>query len=162
MNIVVFGCDNSGKTTLAKVLDSILGIGYIHSPGPLKDVEDMKRFIESNLDNNTVNIFDRLPIIEENTCGVVLRGKNLFGSLDNDYTAEVFNRINLFIYCRPGYESVSNWGDREQMAGIKENIDKLIESYDDVYDYLYENGYPVLKYDYNTNGRFIKYEEVEN
>ena len=162
MNIVIFGCDNSGKTTLSKVLDSIFGGGYVHSPGPLESVEAMKDFISYNIDKNDVNIFDRFPIIEESTCGIVLRNRNLFDSLDSDYVLNVFNKIDLFIYCRPDKDSINKWGERDQMEGIKENINQLIEAYDSLYRWLCSKHYKVLVYDYNINGKFIKYEEVEN
>ena len=160
MNIVVFGCDNSGKTTLSLLLDSILG-GYVHSPGPLPTAEKQKEFIAKNLDRNKINIFDRFPIIEERVCGIVLRNKNNFDN-DLEYVEKTFSQIDLFIYCDPGYSSVTNWGTREQMDGIKDNIQSLIEGYKKVYDYLLEKGYTVIKYNYNENGKFIKYEEIDN
>ena len=160
MNIVIFGCDNSGKTTLGKVLDDFLG-GYIHSPGPLDNIEDMKEFIESNLDKSTVNIFDRFPPIEEYACGTVLRNENKFED-EYEYVREIFDKIDLFIYCCPDLGFVCNWGSRDQMDGIKENIDKLREKYDDIYLSLLIAGKPIVKYDYNKQGRYIKYQEVDN
>ena len=160
MNIVIFGSDNSGKTTLAKVLDSFVG-GYIHSPGPLPTVDLQKRFIIDNLDKNPVNIFDRFPIIEESVCRTILRGVNNFSD-ESVFISDTLDKIDLFIYCSPGINSIINWGDREQMSGIKENINELVKGYESIYNYLIENNYNCVKYDYNINGRFIKYEEVDN
>lgn len=160
MNIVVFGCDNSGKTTLSKVLDSFIG-GYVHSPGPLPTVELQKQFIDDNLNKSIVNIFDRFPIIEESVCGKILRNHNNFEN-ENEYIEKVFKEIDLFIYCFPGLESVGSWGTREQMEGIKENIVDLINGYSDFYDFLKDNGYPVVLYNYNESGKLIKFEEVDN
>lgn len=160
MNIVVFGCDNSGKTTVSKLFDSILG-GYVHSPGPLKDIESMKKFIEDNINKNPINIFDRFPIIEEYACGNVLRNNNLFSN-EVEYSINTFDKIDLFIYCCPPIDIVTNWGDREQMEGIKDNVVGLREKYQEVYDFLKEHHYTVIKYDYTINGKYINYKEIDN
>lgn len=121
----------------------------------------MKDFINGNLYKNVVNIFDRFPIIEEYCCGNVLRNKNLFEG-EYSYTFDVFSRIDLFIYCCPPIDNVTNWGDRDQMSGIKENIESLRVKYDEVYKYLLEKGYRVIKYDYTVNGKYINYKEIDN
>ena len=160
MNIVVFGCDNSGKTILSKTIDSFIG-GYVHSPGPLYDVDSQKKFIDDNIDKSVVNIFDRFPIIEETVCGTVLRNHNNFKHED-EYISKTLKKIDLFIYCFPGIDSVVNWGEREQMDGIKENILKLIDGYSSFYEFLKNNGYPVVLYDYNKSGKLINFKEVSN
>jgi len=160
LNIVIFGCDNSGKTTLAKTIDSFIG-GYIHSPGPLKDVEQQKKFIDNNIDLNTVNIFDRFPIIEESVCGEVLRNHNNFEN-EKEYVNNILDKIDLFIYCFPGINSITGWGDREQMTGIKENVMDLVSGYDKFYNFLKDTGRPVVLYDYNKSGSLIKFDEVDN
>lgn len=151
--IVVFGPDNSGKTTLATTIAKECNVDYIHSPGPL-DAEGMLYFIKANLLSEQDLVFDRFAIIEEMTCGKVLRGKDKFEELYDSGKADrdnLLSKIDLFIFCLPPIENVKNWGEREQMNGIKENIDNLIDSYKEVADYLYTSGYPILRYDYTKD-----------
>lgn len=153
--IIVFGPDNSGKTTLANDLCGTFGFEYSHSPGPVS-VEKMMEYIEQSLGNEKNLVFDRFPAIEERTCGVVLRNTNKFQGLE-DKVLEYFSKIDLFIYCNPDMNVIQDWQEREQMRGIKENIIELRDSYDDLWEELSENGYPCICYDW-TKGK----EENEN
>ena len=138
-NIVVYGCDNSGKTTLARNLVTHLmekangkpiDFAYIHSLGPVetgKQLDFMYRETRK-VDGNIVRVFDRFPLIEERVCGMAIRGRDVFY---NDHTtrARMLGRIDLFIHCDPGIETVLNWGNREQMDGVKENAKEMYMGY---------------------------------
>ena len=153
--IVVFGPDNAGKTTLAMDICSTLDYSYSHSPGPVP-VEQMAKYIEDmfSLDKNI--IFDRFPVVEEITCGTVLRGINKFDVMKEK--AEMFlANVDLFIYCNPDMSVIENWQEREQMEGVKENIGALRKAYDDLALEFGEAGYPLMYYDW-TKGA----EEIEN
>lgn len=158
INIVIFGCDNSGKTTLAKALCSeIEGSRYVRSLGPNKTFDEQIKFMVDNLDVDKVNIFDRFPCIEENVCGNVLRGSDNFSGLD---TSTFLDKVDLFIFCYPGLKSVLNWGNREQLDGVKENVVGLINGYNKYVYKLIQNGYRVEEYNYNTLnfiGEWVKY-----
>lgn len=153
INIVIFGCDNSGKTTLAKALCSEFEDSrYVRSLGPNKTFNEQIKFMLDNLDVDRVNIFDRFPCIEENVCGNVLRGVDNFSGLD---ISIILDKVDLFIFCYPGLKSVLNWGDREQLIGVKENVVGLINGYNKYAYKLIQNGYRVEEYNYNTLS-FIK------
>ena len=62
--------------------------------------------------------------------------------------------MDLFIYCNPDINLIVNWGDREQMHGVKENVQMLKTSYDKYYDYLISSGYNVVCYDWNDATQF--------
>lgn len=148
INIVIFGCDNSGKTTLAKTLCSVIEDSrYVRSLGPNKTFNEQIRFMVDNLDVDRVNIFDRFPCIEENVCGNVLRGNDNFSGFD---TSTILDKVDLFIFCYPGLKSVLDWGDREQLNGVKENVVGLINGYNKYAYKLIQNGYRVEEYNYNT------------
>lgn len=134
--IVVFGSDNSGKTTaIANISKHLEGLGIKHevikSLGPKPDAKEMATFMLKHLAKNQAVVFDRFPVIEEATCGKVLRGVNKFqGYPDNVIASEILCSVDLFIYCRPGIHTILNWGTREQMDGIKDNIYDLVAAYD--------------------------------
>lgn len=138
-NIVIYGCDNSGKTTLAKNLvhnlmnlfgGSPVDFSYIHSLGPVsKNEQTMFMYKETKKEDGVrVRIFDRFPLIEERVCGMALRGRDLF---ENEYSlrAMMMGKIDLFIFCDPGIESIKNWGTREQLDGVKENAMQMYSAY---------------------------------
>lgn len=159
MNIVVFGCDNTGKSTLCSDLVKIFNAnGYIcdttHSPGP-KPIEELVEFIENNLlskDSKEIRIFDRFPIIEEAVYGKLLRGGSRFN--DEEYNKQTLGRIDAFIYCFPERESILNWGAREQMDGVKENAEDIIDEYTNVFNKIIKINNKVIIYDYNKNTAF--------
>lgn len=152
INVVIFGCDNSGKTTLAnKIVEFINNSIYVRSLGPNKTVDEQIKFMAENLNANRINIFDRFPCIEEYVCGNVLRGKDNFSGLD---TSAILDKVDLFIFCYPGLLNVLNWGSRDQLNGVKENVVELINGYTKYAKYLIDKGYNVLEYNYKITNSF--------
>lgn len=145
--IVVYGCDNSGKTTAVAEIRKILTMNKIscetvHSCGPKsarEQVEFMVKELQTNPGSPKVKVFDRFPAIEEFVYGPIVRNKNVLK--DYSITCEVLmNQIDLFIFCCPGYETISNWGYRWQMKGVKENVESIILAYNNIIDV-----YPSMK-----------------
>lgn len=137
--IVVYGCDNSGKTTAVEEIKKLInkkGITCesIHSCGPLSGVEQvefMVRELQTKPGCPLVKVFDRFPAIEEFVYGPIVRNKNVLR--DYSITCEVLiNQIDLFIFCCPDYQTIVNWGTRKQMSGVKENTEKIIKAYYDI------------------------------
>lgn len=128
MNIVVYGCDNSGKTSLANHIAEKFKLQYVRSKGgPNMSTQEVLQYLDKNLDEGN-KVFDRFSIIEEYTNGLILRGKDRFREEFIDELS-FMERVDLFIYACPSMEEVKKFGDREQMDGIIENIDKLREMY---------------------------------
>lgn len=143
--VVVFGCDNSGKTTLCnQIKQSIPNSEIVKSLGPAevaKQVNFMREYLFGDVGKKSdVIVFDRFPIIEECVCGPIFRGKNNFLTPPWDAVFDWLQYIDLFVYCRPSIDSILNWGEREQMSGVKSNAYKLIEAYDK----LFFTGYPYV------------------
>ncbi len=155
-NIVVYGCDNSGKTTLCQQLVNYLidngidDVEYVKSLGPV-GVNKQVDFLHEKINDYSKEfmIFDRLPIIEEEVCGNVLRGSNNFDHFQ-DYVSKVLGRITLFIHCDPVKEAIEKWGTREQMAGIKENAKALANGYA-AYSTIHCTDNRTIKYNYNQD-----------
>lgn len=130
INIVIIGGDNSGKTTLANNLNNrFKNSRVIHSPGKDLTSDEMVEFMEKSTSECGINIFDRFPLIEESINGPILRGVNKLDDVSNDVKKEILNKIDIWILCFPGFEKILNWGNREQMDGIKENCVELYSKY---------------------------------
>lgn len=173
MKIVIFGPDNSGKTTLANMLKRKLETSWLpinskvellHSPGPVS-VDEQVAFMEDNLNSDSMVIFDRFPWIEESTCGRVIRNKNNFESANWNEVCKWIRKVDLFIYCFPGMDNVLAWGEREQMQGVKENIWKLSKAYYHLFEMLkgMKGSLSVIQYNYTDEGCYEKVlEMIEN
>jgi hypothetical protein len=146
LNVVIFGPDNSGKTTLATTIEKDLGFVQKHSPGPVSP-EKMVEFMVDNISSIENIVYDRFPAIEEATCGVVLRGINKLSD-QRKIVDRILSKVDLFVMCMPPVGVITKWGDREQMEGIKENINELISAYKDLFSELRDKGYPVYYYDW--------------
>lgn len=156
-NIVIFGCDNSGKTSLCERLQCELSrISYTEikkSLGKGKRVDEYIGFMRENLSKNCITIFDRFPIIEEGTTGVILRHENVFDLVVDQRKLfdDIFGKVDVFIYCYPGVDSILNWNGREQMEGIIENVNRLVPAYL-VYCFMLKRyGYNVLEWNYTSD-----------
>lgn len=155
-NVILFGCDNSGKTTLATQLQTLFlnrGINsYItKSLGPVSAVEQVA-FMAIKLfppeEGVEVQIFDRFPLIEERVCGTVLRNENKLKKYE-EFGRYCLSQVDFLVFCDPGIDSILKWGDREQMPGVKENAIKLWEKYKKIPSELGVNN-KTLYYNYNT------------
>ena len=137
-NIVVYGCDNSGKTTLCNQIASYLkeneGLNaYVtHSIGPgnvISHANFMSDILQDKKDPYLeIQLLDRFPIIEEFVCGSILRNYDSFRNLP-EAVLRYMGKIFLFVHCDPPYEVIENWGSREQMDGVKENAYKMYDLY---------------------------------
>lgn len=155
LKIVVFGCDNTGKTTLCEGLqDCFLQNGYnaeiAKSIGANKTVEQYVDFMKKNLRKKHIVIFDRFPIIEEATCGRVLRNNDIFEEWQAEDISELIDEVDIFIMCYPGLFNTLNWGEREQMEGVKDNATKLIDAYNQMAVALLKLNCLVMEYNYTN------------
>ena len=168
-NIVVFGCDNTGKTTLAKYLvekinkenPDALAI-YKKSLGPNKTKNEQINFMGSVTSFKNLVVFDRYPIVEEMTSGIVLRGKNNFKNSSKELMAYYLKKIDCYIFCYPGLFEIVNWEDREQLDGVKENVLDLINQYNRFAFALKECGFNVIEYNYKTDTLDSFYIKLKN
>ena len=167
--IVVFGCDNTGKTTLCNYIkdrfEKTHNVKKEHSDkiyiaksiGPNKTVDEYIDFMKDELLNENNVIFDRFPVIEEYTCGNVLRHKNIF---EGELVVPFFKMVNVFVFCYPGLFNTLNWGEREQMDGVKENAVDLINSYNLMAYTLKSFGYNVIEYNYKVDTMYDVYKKI--
>lgn len=153
MNVVIFGPDNSGKTTLANQLKSE-GFQYVRSLGAGKTAQAYLEYLDtclSDAEKNEKNlVFDRFSVIEEAVNGPIFRNVNLMDKYFVDID-RFLKRIDLFILCLPKKEVITNWGDREQMVGVKENIETLMHDYLEYGHKLDEKKMKIIPYDWTQD-----------
>lgn len=157
-NIVVFGCDNTGKTTLSEFLVEKIKSEkpelkpiYKKSLGPNRTVNEQALFMGSMCNLENLVIFDRYPIVEEMTSGIVLRGNNNFKNMSKVQIENYLRMIDCYIFCYPGLFEVMNWQEREQLDGVKENALDLINQYNRFAFALKECGFKVIEFNYKED-----------
>lgn len=153
--VIVEGMDNSGKTVLVNQLAEELRLvqvrNNIRHPQSMADLNNYFLSI-LNLDRglNKGLILDRWPPISEPIYGEVLRRTVLMSqSTKANYHRCVRNEAML-IWCRPPNSTLLDFGSREQMSGVREKADQLIEAYDREMEFI--SGYLNIHiYDYTVD-----------
>lgn len=148
--IIVLGMDNTGKSTLTQSLAKELNGEVVNSMGPGTEKEQQQWVIKQvcdNLRNGNNLIHDRFTCFEEMVYGKVLRGgKSNFSLQDNYYVDLVKSMKPIIIYARPPREVIFNFGTREQMEGVIEHSEKLLEAYDELIREMRSLGWTILQY----------------
>lgn len=145
--IIIIGMDNTGKTTLAETLSKELKLKLIKSTGPKVTKIDMISNMLENLESSEDLIFERYNLFEEIIYGNILRGESKFSLKDYIYKQTILHKP-LIIYCRPSKEKIFNFGSREQMEGVIEEKEKLLEAWDELYLQIQED-IEVYRYDFD-------------
>lgn len=143
--IIVVGMDNTGKTTLVNQLKEFYKCESIKSPGPNYTRQEMIDEIKKDLDLPNKVILERFSILEELVYGNVLRNHSKFRIDDMDWVRDY---DFIIVYCRPEDEVIYNFGDREQMTGVIEEKEKLVEAWDNLMIDLARIGFVIIPYDW--------------
>ena len=143
--IIVVGMDNTGKTTLVNQLKEFYKCESIKSPGPNYTRQEMIDEIKKDLDLPNKVILERFSILEELVYGNVLRNHSKFRLDDMDWIRDY---DFIIVYCRPEDEVIYNFGDREQMTGVIEEKEKLVEAWDNLIIDLARIGFVIIPYDW--------------
>ena len=150
--IVCEGMDNTGKSTLAKLLAEDLGFPLQVSIPAYKDVvksiAQVHDAVLKDIHGEQV-IYDRFPLISEYIYGPIIRGESSFPVINPQLTHFLACRP-IIIYTRVPIEIIEEWGDREQMDGVKEHAYQIFELYEEMMEALGEVT-SVITYDYRLN-----------
>lgn len=131
--IIVEGIDNTGKSTVIEVIGKTFKIPAARSNMAGATVKDMKQWIAWAESCPRPLILDRHPAISDFVYGNVIRGK----SESSIEFAQESRAGHFLIYCCPTLESIQeSFGDREQMKGTHENLEKLYTSYESLMEQL--------------------------
>ncbi len=156
--VIVEGGDNTGKTTLIKRLVECYPILVpIKSPGPNDDLARwiMKELVERRHDR--LRIYDRF-FLSEFIYGPIIRGKICYASMHEELIWGVLKQIKpLVILCTIPIEVARmGFGTREQMDGVYEKLDEILQGYNELPQVLTSYGIPYTRYDYTINGSYEK------
>lgn len=154
--IIIEGCDNTGKSTLAEKLSKDLGIEVQHSvrPDPSLAPHNIMEHAKRQLRPRRI-ILDRVFAISEYVYGRVIRGQSLLKEHHGDAFMELYQRQHMIIYCRPSDKVIQDNKGRDQMEGVVDNFPKIIAEYDDLIKEL-EQFYkgPIVCYDYTSRSSY--------
>lgn len=147
--IIVLGMDNTGKTTLCNQLSKALGYQHVNSLGPKASPWEMMNFIEYTMKSKDPMVLERFCFFEEMVYGNVLRGHSNF-DWSSTYLETIQEAFPLIIYCRPSRQKIFSFGSREQMDGVIEQSEKLLNAFDDLYFKLTGMKFFVTIYDFES------------
>lgn len=155
--IIIEGCDNTGKTTLADTL--IRTFPQLHKgqrrQGPQKNkqlfMDDLWEILGSSFDDTALTVYDRL-YFSELVYGKVLRGNVIVTPPEKKIIEELIKNRHqpLIIYCYLDAPAIrETFHEREQLSGVWENVEELVNEYNKVFmDWVdYQNFYI---YDYRN------------
>lgn len=149
--LIIEGPDNSGKTTLCTDLRKRLGIPVVHSerPNPAWGAERILAHSNHQLLPKRI-IRDRIYVISEYVYGRVIRGGSALRGLHADALMDLYQRPYLIIYCRPDDRAILDSQGREQMEGVLDKHQAIIQEYDKLMGEVALNC-KVVRYDYQSD-----------
>lgn len=125
--IILEGPDLGGKSTVAKLLESVTGMKLNHFGSPPKDKMEILARIESAPSNV---IFDRHPCISEQVYGHMNHREPL---LDDEYMDKLLVACDpIIFYCNPGLEFLHSKMHFLKSKGHKsqDHVDFVRQNYD--------------------------------
>jgi hypothetical protein len=153
---IVEGTDNSGKTTLVQRLEALYRIPSIHSLGP-SSLEDATAWLLEIVGKaqRQSTILDRFSLFSEAVYGPILRGRSVYDG-HGELTSALYKLLvalrPVIIYCVPPLGTVTrNLHEREQMAGVVENTEKLYDGYNRFFHTQLPPDLPVRYYDWTLD-----------
>lgn len=127
--IIVEGMDNTGKSTLIQTLAEEFKLPTARTykkPDGSKEIHTWDAWCNSC---PHPLILDRHPAISDLIYGPILRGITYSGR----GLAQDVREGNFLIYCRPSIHAIKQtMNDRDQLAGVPENTQKLVDAYDEL------------------------------
>lgn len=157
--VVVEGMDNTGKTTLMKKLESLMGISGHMSNGRPHSIEEMFTRMEGYLSQPGISLHDRIHCISDQIYGPIVRKENPFLTPRGGRIFQEFKKIKpVIIYARPPREMIFDFGTRDQMPGVIDNSVRLLNAYDELIQNMIHEGFDILVYDYTDK---LSYQELQ-
>lgn len=160
--IICEGMDNSGKSTLVAKLQLDLDAPIVKPPSWNRIFKLGKKAITVYADWLQLEhyqakyidiIMDRHPLISTFVYEPVLFNSNSLKTHPAYQTLKtVFQDSKpLIVYCRPSDETIRNFGERDQMAGVVDHAPALTCAYDLLMDRYRRDGFNVINYDWQSD-----------
>jgi len=147
--IIVEGMDNTGKSTVAKLLGDTFQLPVVDRQGRPERDEQVIEQVMSFLLLDPPAILDRHPLISERVYGLVVRKRDIFEPPLNFsfYLERLLRDDPLIVYCRPDLARILNF-TKGQMSGVEAHAESLVEFYDHLMDDLNEMCFNIYTYNY--------------
>jgi adenylate kinase family enzyme len=154
MMIIIEGPDNSGKSTLGEYLSKQLGTPLQRSEKPdpaWTPVQALEHSCRQLRPQSAIR--DRAYVISEYVYGPICRGGSALQEYHPQAMFDLYSRPYLIIYCRPRSSTILRNGGREQMDGVLENHQRIIDGYDCLMEELARfSRCKILRYDWQCLG----------
>lgn len=149
--IIIEGPDNSGKTTLAQEICETQKALYVKTYQKEWTYKELEEFQWDFLDMDYRPIvFDRYPIVSHYIYSKVIRNDHSYGWDDLRRLLLPWRDADVeYIYCRPDLSIIEDYGDRPQMAGVKENTRELVDLYDIMFEAIQAMDITTTLYDWS-------------
>lgn len=161
--IVVEGCDNAGKTTIAMKIAKRFKALFVKTeavPPKPHFLNQYQTVLESaRYYGNGVVVSDRHMAISEVIYGTIVRSHPQMDVIEA--AKVVVNSIDLLIYCRPPDATILHtMPERDQMHGVLENARALIHAYDEYFSNLTHKHF--LRFDWTRDSEEALYQEIQS
>ena len=149
MIVIVEGSDFSGKTTLIQQLANDLNAFVVRNRKP-KRIEDVQSWINLvRASGDILVICDRTALISEPIYAPIIGRVPVLSEREGQAMLASLGPIAL-VYCDPGKDQVMKCNN-DQMAGVKENLEKIYDEYKLV---MARSHVPVYSYDFRGEGNY--------
>ncbi|MBV6505233.1 MAG: hypothetical protein ILNGONEN_00791 [Syntrophorhabdaceae bacterium] len=163
MLIAIEGPDGSGKTQLARTLQTAFRASLLTRSGPTRNFNQLSDELTwlSQHPSRLLLICDRIRPISELVYGKVLRG---FSMLEEDVAYSwVDHFVSIVIYCRPPLATIQANVEASfpnQMSGVVEHTQQLSDEYDRVMLRFTQSNLIYYPYDYTFHHLPALIEEI--
>lgn len=151
--------DNTGKSTLVQEIHEAFPSLILNpSIGNKHDLEQIRRQAAESLmtdQMDPLHLWDRARFISEFVYNPIIRKRNTaYGPMRwMHFLGAYANRTQLLIYCHRTPERIrESFDEREQLGGVAQNLEVLLNTYDCVVNFL-----EYLLFSANNNSRVIRY-----
>lgn len=151
--IICEGCDNTGKTTLIELLcrdiPELVRVPKSPGPAPRDEIMDYMNLYLSKTQADTLPmVFDRFSIPSEYVYSTALKRDIVLDTMDMvSSEARLSIHRPLIIFCdRPVDRILASFDDRDQLKGVRENIELIKKLYEEVWEKLGFSWF--VRYDY--------------
>jgi len=129
--IVLEGPDNSGKSTLAKVLSEAFNMPIKASEGREKYPGEINERVKKYLQDKRSVIYDRHPVVSQTLYSLIVKNTKI----DDELVDQFYSSKPIFIYCKAlnrmeGHVN-KEYDEPEYLNLIDEKYDSLSAEYDD-------------------------------
>lgn len=158
--IILEGPDNSGKTTLANVINEAIGLPIVHPGGAPKNELEELRCLKQQFEDAKRNIIqDRVTCISQSVFNI-FRENSKCNPIYGTYLRQMLSTEFCFIvYCRPPIDKMLEFNNHEiklhdtpeHIQLVEHNQKFIIGAYDSLFSHI-----PHIHYDYTS----VKSKEV--